>query len=219
VRTAVRHEHRPRLSRLASVLALAAVCAWPSVRAQTLDRVLAVVAGTPITLSDVTAALRFGFVPSAPAANAERAALEALIDRHLQLIEVNRYLPPEPADADVTARLTAIRGRFASDAAFDAALAETGLDAAQLRARVRDTLRLQSYVQQRFGSGFEPSDDEILRYYRTHPSEFTRAAALRPYAEAREDARRRLLESRTGSLMRDWLAGLRRRADVIVLSK
>jgi hypothetical protein len=125
-------------------------------------------------LSDVTAALRFGFVPSAPAANAERAALEALIDRHLQLIEVNRYLPPEPADADVTARLTAIRGRFASDAAFDAALAETGLDAAQLRARVRDTLRLQSYVQQRFGSGFEPSDDEILRYYRTHPSEFTR---------------------------------------------
>ena len=90
-------------------LALLITFAGP-LRAQIIDRVLAVVVAEPITLSDVTAAMRFGFVPDAPGGQDRvRAALDALIERRLQLIEVNRYLPPEPPAAEVDARLAPIQ--------------------------------------------------------------------------------------------------------------
>ena len=73
------------------------------------------------------------------------ALLTPLIDRRLQLTEVNRYLPPEPTREQLDARMAAIRARFASQAAFDAALAEGGLTLEQLTGRVRETLRIESY--------------------------------------------------------------------------
>jgi hypothetical protein len=143
--------------------------------------------------------------------------LNALIDRRLQLFEVNRYVPPEPTEAAIDVRLAEVGSRFESDAAFDAALVETGVTLPQLRARLRDNLRIESYVQQRFGAAFQPGEDEITRYYRSHEDEFTRGGVLRPYAEVRSEARARVIQERTGSLVRDWTAGLRRRAEVIVL--
>jgi parvulin-like peptidyl-prolyl isomerase len=186
--------------------------------AQLIDRVLAVVAGEPITLSDVLGALRFGLVPQAPSKEGPtQAALNALVDRQLQLIEVNRYLPPEPTEAAMQERLGQIRARFTDEAAFEAALKETGLTVAQLRARVRDNLRIESYLLQRFGGGYQPSEEELLRFYRAN--DFSRGGAVRPYAEVRDEVRRRLIEARTESLVRDWIAGLRRRVDVTILPK
>ena len=205
--------------------AVLSVCMVPvlslaTLNAQLLDRILAVVAGEPITLSDVTAATRFGLVKEpGTAADRQQAALEALIDRHLQLIEVNRYLPPEPAAAEIDARVAQVRGRFASEAAFEAALQESGVSPAQLRARIRDTLRIEGYLHQRFGASYQPSDGEILRYYRAHEADFTKNGLLQPYEAVREDVRRRVSEERTDSLVRDWIAGLRRRGDVTILPK
>jgi parvulin-like peptidyl-prolyl isomerase len=201
----------------AIIFGASALVAQPA-GAQIIDRILAVVSGTPITLSDVTAALRFGLVPtSSSGGNVEQGALDALIDRNLQLVEVNRYLPPEPSDAEIASRMAAIQSRFPSEAAFDAALNETGVDRTLLTARIRDTIRIETYVQQRFGSAFQASDEDVLRYYRTHPSEFTRGGALRPFADVRDEARQKLLDERATTLMRDWMAGLRRRAEISVL--
>jgi hypothetical protein len=188
--------------------------------AQIIDRVLAVAAGAPITLSDVTAAIRFGFVPDA-AAGEDRvsAALNAIIEQQLQLVEVNRYAPPEPSEAEIEARLAEVRARFASQAAIDNAMKETGVTTAQLRARVRDTIRLETYLQQRFGGSYQPGDEEVARYYRSHESEFVRDGVLRPYEEMRDEARKRLIEDRSATLVREWIAGLRRRADITILPK
>jgi len=187
-----------------------------TLNAQIIDRVLAVVAGQPITLSDVRAALALGLVPPAAAGEKpERSALNNLIDRQLQLIEVNRYLPPEPTAAGIDGRVSEIRSRFNGDAAFHAALAENGFTADQLRARVRDNLRIESYLDQRFGVGPEPSEEELQRFYRSH--DFTRDGTQPPYAEVREEVKRRLVEARKATLIREWLAGLRRRVDVAVL--
>lgn len=188
--------------------------------AQLIERVLAVVAGEPITLSDVNAAMRLGLVHEA-SANADRvqATLDALIERQLQLIEVNRYVPPEPTEAEIDARLAQIRARFESAAALETAMKDVGVTLPQLRARVRDNLRIESYLQQRFGASYQPGEEEIARYYRSHESDFVRDGVLRPYAEVRDDARKRLIDDRTRSLVRDWIAGLRRRADVTVLPK
>jgi hypothetical protein len=184
--------------------------------AQIIDRVLAVVAGQPITLSDVRAALALGLVPPAPAGEKpERAALNNLIEHKLQLIEVNRYLPPEPTAADMDARVAEIRAKFSGEAAFQATLIENGLTPDQLRARVRDTLRIETYVSQRFGVGPEPSEEELQRFYRSN--DFTREGIQRPYAEIRDEVKLRLVEARKAALIRDWLTGLRRRVDVAVL--
>jgi hypothetical protein len=202
------------------LLALLLLLAVSVAQAQLIDRILAVVAGDPITLSDVSAAMRLGLVPVAPGTGDPlQSALNALIDRQLQLIEVNRYVPPEPSDADIAARLAALGARFESPAALEAALAEMGTTPEQLRLQVRDTLRIESYLQQRFGAAYQPSEEEVIRYYRTHEADFVRDGALRPYPEVREEVRRRLVEERTASLIRDWIAGLRRRAGVTVLPK
>ena len=136
--------------------------------AEVIDRILAVVSGEVIMLSDARAATRFGLIDVV--ANADdpvRAAMNALVDRHLQLLEVNRYLPPEPPASAIDEQFTAIRDRFQSDEAFRAALAECGIGEAQLRARVRDNLRIASYRAQRFAAALQPSDEDLLRYYRS----------------------------------------------------
>jgi len=46
-----------------------------------------------------------------------------------------------------------------------------------------------------------------------------RDGVLRPYEEVRDEARKRLIEDRSAALVREWIAGLRRRADVTILPK
>jgi hypothetical protein len=198
--------------------ASALVCLFvvATLNAQIIDRVVAVVAGQPITLSDVRGALALGLVPPADTGEKpERAALNNLIDRQLQLIEVNRYLPPEPTPAEVDSKVSEIRARFNGEAAFQAVLTENGFTPDQLRARVRDNLRIESYLFQRFGVGPEPSEEELQRFYRSN--DFTRDGTERPYGEVREEVKRRLVEARKAARIRDWLAGLRRRVEVAVL--
>jgi len=74
---------------------LLALPASTAVRAETIDRVLAVAAGHVIMLSDVTAALEFGWVTPDPSSDPVREVLSKLIDRELVLAEVDRYTPPE----------------------------------------------------------------------------------------------------------------------------
>ena len=206
------------MAAVASLVVLLMMSVAPTAE-QLIDRVLAVVGQDPITLSDVTAALRFGLVSPAADAGDQQAALNSLIDRQLQLIEVNRYLPPEPPATEIDARLAQIRARFDSQAAFDAALRETGVSLAQLRAHLRDTIRIESYLGQRFGASSQPTEDDIVRYYRAHESDFSKNGVLQPFEAIRDQVRKRLLEERSATLVRDWIAGLRRRADVTILPK
>jgi hypothetical protein len=187
---------------------------------QMLDRVLAVIEGSPITLSDVNAAVRMGLVPTPTSkTDPDREALESVIDRRLQLIEVNRYLPPEPAATAIDARLAETRQRFQTAEGFEAALKESGLTPTDLRAAVRDSLRIASYLEQRFGAGYQPGEDEVLAYYRANEDTFIRDGVRLAYNDARDEARRRLIASRTSTLIRDWITGLRRRVDVTILPK
>ena len=137
------------------VLALAA-----NAPAETLDRVLAVVNGDVITLSDVSAARELGLVgaPAPAGADPMAAVLSALIDRQLELDEVERYAPPEPPVEAVDRGVAAARARFPTAAAFEAALARSGLTLPRLRGWLRDDLRISAYLNQRFST-----DDERRR--------------------------------------------------------
>jgi hypothetical protein len=203
--------------RVSLPIALALILSAP-LRAEIIDRILAVVGGDPILQSDALAALRFGLVEvPAGAADPLRSAIDQLIDRRLQLTEVNRYLPPEPSPEQMEARLAEIRARFPSQAAFDAALAEGGLTLEQLTARVRDTLRIDTYRNQRFAVALQPTDEELVKYYRAHEADFTVQGQVRPFNDVREAVRERVLNERTDAMIRAWTDGLRRRTEVSVI--
>ena len=168
-----------------------------SVSAEVIDRVLAILPGQIITLSDVEAALDLGLVE--PGAGGERVAggLSAVIDRVLMLNEVRRVSPPEPSRAAIDERVARIRQRFGTPAELSRAMAARGLDETVVRLFAADDLRLASYLEERFGAASQPTDEEIR--------------------QAGESARQRLTEERRRTLISAWTAELRRRADVTVL--
>lgn len=145
--------------------------------AEIIDRVLAVVAGDVIMQSDVAAARELGFAALPPGGDPAREVLTALIERALVLAEVERYAPPEPAPEEIDRRIQSIRVRFQTPEAFSAALARAGLEDTHLRERLRQDLRIEAYLGERFAAGGRDA------------------------------------------LVRDWIAGLRRRSDIVDLYK
>ena len=188
-----------------------------TVRAEIIDRILAIVEGQLITLSDVRAVIRLGLETVPAGSDPVRAVLHTLIERQLMLVEVERYAPPEPSPEMIESRLKIVRSRAPDALAFETTLHQVGMTADHLRRYLRDTLRIESYLQQRFTASIQPSDDEIAGYYRLHAERFTRDGRLIAYTEARNEARAALVEERRAVLVRDWLAGLRRRADIVDL--
>ena len=123
--------------------------------AEIIDRVLAVVAGQLITLSDVIAARDLGLQTAEGAADPVREILSKLIDRELIVAEVDRYAPPEPTSEAIDRETGLIRTRFPTVEAFDATLERSGTDEKQLREIVRQDLRIRAYLDQRFASAQE----------------------------------------------------------------
>ena len=121
-------------------------------RAETIDRVLAVVAGDFITLSDVNAATELGLVTPRDAADPIRDVLSQFIDRELELAEVERYAQPEPTAEAVDNAVQMVRARFATTQAFAAVLLRSGIDEQHLRGTLRENLRIRAYLDQRFAT-------------------------------------------------------------------
>lgn len=201
---------RGHFPRIVALGLLAASLAAP-VRADVIDRILAIVGPQLVTLSDVHAALALKLVE--PTATADRIgdALSFLIDRRLVMAEVDRYVPPEPDETAVAQRAAELRRSAAGEV-----LAALGLDAARVSALARDDLRIQAYLNQRFGV-VQPTDDDVAGYYRDHPGDFTRGGELLPLGDVLAQARQKLASERRARLVASWIADLRRRADINVL--
>lgn len=188
-----------------------------SAGAEIIDRVLAVVAETLITLSDVNAVIDLHLMIVDEGADPIRQILPRLIDRALMLFEVERYAPPEP-DADaVSWHLAAVRARFPTAQVFEAILARVGFDERHLRETLRQDLRILAYLDQRFTVQI-PTDDDLGRYYREHPQRFTESGRLTPFAEARPRVLEAATTERRQRLVDEWVNGLRQRAEIIDLS-
>ena len=180
-----------------------------------LDRTLALVGGQPITLSDVRAALALGLIQGEPVANPVAAVALALVDRELILREVQRYAPPAPGEAAVDARLEDIRKRFPDAAALTRVLDTHGFTDTRLRAWVRDDLRTQAYLAQRFASASTPTEQELASAYARARAEFDKAGQT--VEQATPVLRERLIATRRRELIADWISDLRRRTDVVIL--
>lgn len=198
--------------------ALVAVAVWAATwaGAEVIDRILAVVGGHPVMLSDVRAAIDLGLVDTAGADDPIAVALGHLVDRQLMLSEVERYGPAAPADEAVRRALDEIVAR-AGEPRYRAALARGGLTEASLEAIVHDTLRIDAYVSQRFGASAEPTDDEVARAYTLRRDDLAVDGRVPTLSEAAPRLRAELTEARRAAQVADWLESLRRRTEVRLL--
>ena len=185
--------------------------------AEVIDRVLAVVNSQVVTLSDVRAAQTFGLVPAATPAETTNDVLAYLVNRQLMLSEVDRYSAPDPAPALLDRRMVQIRSTFLGAAQYEQALAGTAMTEGRLRNVIADNVRIETYVDQRFGAAAQPTSEEVQRYYLEHPVVFTRDGRLAPFDDVQVQAQERLAAERRRALITDWLDRLRRRASVTTL--
>jgi len=178
--------------------------------AQTLlDRVVARVNGSVILLSDVRAAVLFGLVDG-PAESDD--AVEQMVQRALLVEEVNRFPPPEPTAEAIESELARMRAR--AGVSIDEVERTTGLGAENVRSFARDRLRVQAYIDQRFGLTVPLTDEQVLQYYRAHPEEFTTSGQLTPFELAQGLVRERASFEQRQRTISQWLRDLRARADV-----
>jgi hypothetical protein len=190
--------------RLLATLAIVMTTAVPCLaQDQIIDRVLATVDGHVITLSDLRAVRALGLVRVPEGNTSPRPILDALVDRVLVLEEVERYQPAEPDAAAIDRGVAEIHSTHA--ASYETALLNSGLDESFVREWVRNSLRIEGYLGQRFAGVLEPTDDDMDAYRRAHAD----TARL-------DDAtlRTTVVAERRATLVREWIDGLRARATI-----
>jgi hypothetical protein len=181
---------------------------------QLIDRVVARVDGAPLTMTDVQTALGLGLIQVPAGSDPGVAGTQQMIDRQLELVEVQRFPPPEPDRASVTREIA--RLKMNAGARLPALMQSTGLSEQRINDIARDNLRIAGYLDQRFGTAVQVSDEEVAAYYRAHESEFTRGGDVVPFEEVEPAARQRVSEERRRATVDQWIRDLRARADVAV---
>ena len=184
-----------------------------SMAQELLDRTLALVGGQPITLSDTRAAIALGLI-DAPGADD---AVTQLIRRELILREVQRYAPASPPETAVDARLAEIARKFRDAAAMARVLEAHAFSEIRLRTWIRDDLRTDAYLAQRFASASAPTDTEISAAYARSRAEFDARGLT--FEQAVPILRERVSASRRNELIADWVSDLRRRTEVVMLQR
>lgn len=182
--------------------------------AELLDRVIAVVSGTVITLSDARAAVALGVVDTRQARDPIEAALRWFVDRQLVVDEATRSGPLDVDDTLVNREVEAIRRRFSSASDYRAALARLGLDDARVLRLVRETVAARQYVERRFDTILPPTDDELREFFGRHQERFVRGGRQLTIDEALDEVRVMVQQERRQQAVAAWMDRLRRRADI-----
>ena len=135
-----------------------------------------------------------------------------MIDRQLELTEVQRFPPPEPP-SDAVAR-EAERLKMNAGPRLPTLMQSTGLTEQRITDMARDNLRIAGYLDQRFGTSVQVSDEEVAEYCRAHEAEFTSVVWR---CRTRTPCRSRGSASPASAAARivdQWIRDLRSRADV-----
>lgn len=191
-----------------------------SLRAETLDRVVAAVEGVAITQADVDEEYRFesflesGRVPaSLPDQTTWNQVRDRLVNQEVlaQEAAMEGADPVDPSDR-AKQRLVSLRQKFASDQTFEAALRSLGLSEPQVLARlvVQERTLLQVEQQLRPLASVEQAD--IDSYYRnTFLPEFARkdSSTPPPLAQVETQIREILIQKKINEMLPGWLAGLK----------
>ncbi len=200
-----------------SLLAVVAFAPWSMAAAQeVVDRVVAVVNGQPVTLSEAVEAV--ALQPHVSPAPTLAEAVETLIESRLMESEARRYpMGPIPAD-DIEATLRGLRGRFASSAAYRATLIRLGIREDYLRKRIERELVVDRYIERRFQPLVQVSQREIEEYYRTVLRPDLDDAGETTPPDVERLIRRTLEERQLNQRVDDWVQEILSESDILRLA-
>jgi hypothetical protein len=195
-----------------------------SLSAEIIDRIAASVDTLVITQSEVelqirVAAFQEGVKPDLSPAR-KRAALESMIDQRLiqRDLQNSRYPMPDPSELGPMIEQFK-REHYKTDADYQKALAAYGITDQDFRDLLLWEKTLSAFIDVRFGSTSQVTDQQISEYFEStvkaaaqaaHPGQ---PALLEDY---RSQIEQKLAGDRANTQMEAWLKGARRRAQIIV---
>lgn len=186
---------------------------------QTVDCLLAVVNGQPLTLSDVRIMDATGFFPgfsSLPEADRLRAVLDKVIDQRIVIdIEEEQVLiPPEKVEAG----LRDLEGRQPA-ADLNRKLDALGLTRDDLKPYIEDMLLEQEIINLRFGRSVAVSLKEIEDYYRQAyvPARKSAGREPLPMLQVLTEVEDLLKKDKIAAQAETWIKNLRRQGSVRIM--
>lgn len=184
--------------------------------AEIVDRIVAVVDRDAITLSEAERARKLRLLKAGGAPLSLAETVERLVELRLVAREVERYPAQPVAPDEVAAAVESVRAAFDSETRFRSALAEAEMTEAELASQLRAQLAVDHYLERRFRSLIQLSDEEIRSYYQEElrPA-LGEGRAPPPSLESVSPAIRRILEERQfNSQVAAWIDQLKARANV-----
>ncbi len=170
------------------------------------DRVVAVVDGQPITLSEARETMALQPHLSPPPTLGE--AVETLIEARLMEAEARRYpMGPIPPD-EVEVTLASLRDRFPGEAEYRDTLLRLGIREDYLRKRIERELVVDRYLERRFRPLVQVPQRAIEEYYRTVLRPDLDDANETPPPEVARLIRRTLEERDLNQRIGDWVEEL-----------
>ena len=192
--------------------------------AETVDRVVAVVNGHILLLSEWdSAARREALLDRQPLESltdaSRRATLNRMIDQEVMRGEMENSSAPQSTPQEVAARLHEIREQYPNatdETAWNAILRRYGVTEAEMEAAVTIELNGLRLLDFRLRSSAQPDARQIERYYRDTYQPAMRAKSAQPVAlaEVTPQIREILTQQKLNELTTAWLQELRTQADI-----
>ncbi|MBI4469903.1 MAG: hypothetical protein HY650_11350 [Acidobacteria bacterium] len=188
-----------------------------------IDRLMVIVNGQPITLSELgwQAALDPEVPPGKPEPELLQRILQQMIDLKLLAQEAEKLPAGDVEEAEITKYLADLISQFPSEAAFRERVASAGLDAATLRERVKQRVEILRFIDFRFRAFVLVTPQEVEHYYQTHIEAEARkqGTPVPPLDQVRETIERDLADSKVATEMTAWFEDQRRRSEVVMLDQ
>lgn len=195
----------------------------------TLDRIVAVVNREVITMSQLERSVRAAReAPADPTENCtppatgepsfEARVLQCLIDELLQFQHVRRFPEFGVLPEDIDAAYRTLEAQYASSEAFAQALAEQGRTPAEVRYDLEREALIAAYVDLRYRAIVDINEREVSAYYEDvlRPEMERQGEPMPPLQVVDDDIERILVETEVNRRVDEWIADLRRRADITV---
>lgn len=185
------------------------------VRAEVVDRIVAVVDRDVITLSEAEEAAELRLLRGQdPLAMSE--IVERLIESRLIEREVGRYPEEAVPQEQVDAAIDSLRASFATPSAFSASLSAGGLTETELVSLVRRQLSIERYLETRFRPLVFVTDEQVARYYDDVllPDVASAGEEPPPLADLETGIRRVLEERAFNQRIEEWIQRLKSRSRI-----
>ncbi len=184
--------------------------------AEIIDRIVATVADTVVTRSDVMLQLRVrAFLDQQPldvTVPEQKQAVDRLIEQALvrREVEITRYRPPDMADVDTMLEQLK-QQRFPSDNAYQQELQKYGVTNEQMREALLWQLTVLRFVDYRFRPGIQVSNADVESYYQREIAQRakTEGKDRPPLDEVRERIEEALTGQRVDEALSRWIAQAR----------